>query len=664
MKIAVVHNWPGQRNSELELFKRIAHIARALGHQCLLVDPLGHPLTENGEHYTEPAFVNFREIDFCLSLHYLNPAFFDTFSYGVNWNPLKYVINNPIDGSILPIEDVNYRTCCLASHDVLLSAGSEELDDFVSALQSTNPCQVIEKTLCLHTTSETVHGLNFPDFSDFKIFYIGANWERQGGRKRHNGLIEQLDETGMVEFYGVARQHGIYLWEGIKNYKGELPFDGGKSIVSKSNECGVSLVLHSQAHRDSGLASTRIFQACAAKTLTICDDNPFILKYFGDSVLSFPYDKNVDENVNRIKALIEWIKTHPDEALTKAKKAYKIFSDNFTLQSEIKALLERHPQTVSRYIDKYGASNQNIRVDVLFIFRGNHIALENFFGDMINQVRINPRAIIYCRDKDKQIVKNSAKNYLSLDVTIKSRGKRDCLKAGLVVTQYLQGYDSANFFTVYSPSCRWHKFHLTRLVAALENRDALIAQAAIFVKNTEFLKLLDEYYFHTKLSINSYPKSVTIQDIGTFAADKFPSGMFLFKTDKLQHDSLLSSLQFFDAGWALFVISWHYCKTMSLPTLVPKFSVEFRREDKKWHVDAYHKDAHFEKNMEQALAYSFLYRHERYISIMQENCMGIKPVSRHEKMIERLKNKPLLLLIYRFFLGMYCKILRLPSPPS
>ncbi len=663
MKIAVVHNWPGQRNSELELFKRIAKIAQSLGHQCILVDPLGHPLTENGEHFTKPVFVNFREIDLCLSLHYLNPAFFDTFSYGVNWNPLEYVICNPIDGTMLPIEDINYRTCCLASHDILLSAGSESMDDFAAALQAINPYQILEKTLCLHTTSET-YNMNFPDFSDFKIFYIGANWERQGGRKRHNGLIEQLDETGMVEFYGVARQHGIYLWEGIKNYKGELPFDGGKSIVSKSNECGVSLVLHSQAHRDSGLVSTRIFQACAAKTLTICDDNPFILKYFGDAVLSFPYDKNVNENVSRIKALIEWIKTHPDEALNKAKKAYEIFSDNFTLQSEIKALLEKHTQTVSRYIDRFGASNHNIRVDVLFIFRGNDIALKNFFEDMINQVHITPRAIIYCRDKDEQIIKNSAKDYSALNITIKLREKHDLLKTGLLVTQYLQEHAIASFFTVYSPPCRWHKLHLTQLVAALENGDDLMAQAAIFVKNHKFSELLDEYYYHSKSSINSYPKSVTIQDLGTFAADKFPSGMFLFRTDRLQHASLLTALQFFDVGWAFFVISWHYCRTMCLPTLVPKFSVEFRRKDNKWHVDAYQKDAYLEKNMEQALTYSFLCRHEKYLSIMQKNCMGIRPASRHERMIERLKNRPLLLKIYWGMLRSYCKILRLPLPPS
>ena len=124
MKIALVHNWPGQRNSELELIKRIVRIAGDLGHECSVIDPFGHPLSSDGEHFDCVEFLDLRQYNFCLNLHYVNPNFFDTFSYAVNWNPLDYVVRHPMDGSDLPADHIAYRTACLDSHDALLSAGS------------------------------------------------------------------------------------------------------------------------------------------------------------------------------------------------------------------------------------------------------------------------------------------------------------------------------------------------------------------------------------------------------------------------------------------------------------------------------------------------------------------------------------------------------------
>ena len=128
-----------------------------------------------------------------------------------------------------------------------------------------------------------------------RIFYIGVNWERlavkDGSDSRHGGLLEQLDSAGIVELYGVEILNDVNLWEGFTNYRGELPFDDGESIVKRSNQCGISLVLSSKAHRSSGLVSTRLFQACAARTVIIADNNSFIREHFGDTVITFEYDE-------------------------------------------------------------------------------------------------------------------------------------------------------------------------------------------------------------------------------------------------------------------------------------------------------------------------------------------------------------------------------------
>ncbi len=119
-----------------------------------------------------------------------------------------------MEGASLPGDQVAYRAACLESHDALLSASSDEMDDFAISLNLVSRQQIVNKSLYLHTTSEVVEDVDFPDFNNFKVFYIGINWERQQGVDRHGSLIERLDATNLVDFYGVGVQYGIPLWEG------------------------------------------------------------------------------------------------------------------------------------------------------------------------------------------------------------------------------------------------------------------------------------------------------------------------------------------------------------------------------------------------------------------------------------------------------------------
>ena len=616
MKIALVHNWPGQKNSELELIKRIIRVAGGLGHRCTVIDPLGHILNSEGEHCDPVEFIDWSEYDFCLNLHYVNPNIFDTFSYAANWNPLDYVVRHPMDGSDLPADHIAYRTACLESHDALLGAGSEEMDDFAASLNLVSRQQIVNSSLYLHTTSDVSKDFGFPDFRDFRVFYIGANWERQEGKSRHRGLIRRLDETNIVDFYGVREQHGLFLWEGIRNYKGELPFDGGRSILEESNRCGVSLVLHSRSHRKSELVSTRIFQACAARTVTICDDNPFILKYFGSSVLSFEYRDDPAENFHSIMEKVKWIRRHPCEAVEMAREAHRIFMERFSLQREITNLFDSHEANVAQYFEKFCASDASRTVDVLYMHRGGQdSALENFFDDLEKQIRIRPLGIVFtlpCCAGEVQdaISRRSLKcRVIECDGNLEGELPLD----GRLVAGYLQTHAESLWFTIYNRHCRWKRLHLTQLVRASEG-GAPVTMSGTFIKGKAFFRLVQEYYLLLMNSINGHPRGITTRDLGGFAAGRFPSSSMLFTVSSFQDQNLLCSLRFFDKGWAFFLVIWNYLQMHELPLFVPKLTTVFVRSDDQWKVDTYI-DGKQTEEFERSLALSFFKNDPYYLSI-------------------------------------------------
>lgn len=555
MKFAIIHNWPGQKNSELELINRIAQISETLGHTCTVIDPFGHPLSLEGVHVKESKTINLGNYGFCLNLHYFNPNFFDTFSYAVNWNPLDYIVRNHIDGSEVSMNDIAFRTACIESHDALLGAGSGEMADFAASLNLVTNVHHINSSLCLHTTSPKIEGIKSPDFSKFRIFYIGVSWERQEDEYRHGGLTELLDASNLVDFYGVSKQYDISLWKGVKNYKGELPFDGGQSIIGKSNKCGVSLVLHSQPHRKSGLASTRIFQACAAKTLTICDDNSFILKHFGDSVLSFEYSSDPTANFSRIMEKVEWIQRHPTEALEMASKAHRIFVEKFSLQKELVNLFNNHEANAKQYLEEFGSLNISAQVDVLYEYRREEeSALACFFNDLKVQVGVEVRAVVFSSLRDIEKVRKMASLY---NINCKLVGWDEkpgngVSANGRLVALYLKDYAKSKWFTFYSKHCRWKKLHLTQLVRAIDN-NAPIALSSTFVKNNLFKQLLEEHYIPSMKSINTQPRGISEGDLGQFTAAKFPPASLLFTSSFFQDPALHSALRFFDKDGLFFL---------------------------------------------------------------------------------------------------------------
>ena len=73
--------------------------------------------------------------------------------------------------------------------------------------------------------------------------YCGINWEKLTGKKgRFDELLKKLDENNLISIYGPEIFHGIRPWEGYRNYKGEIPFDG-ISMIKEIAKCGIALVI-------------------------------------------------------------------------------------------------------------------------------------------------------------------------------------------------------------------------------------------------------------------------------------------------------------------------------------------------------------------------------------------------------------------------------------
>lgn len=345
LSVGLVHNWPGKKNSELDLIGRMQPILRNLGHRPSLVDPIGFVLDDEGCRTRERIIDD--QLDLVLNLHYLNPKMFGRLSYVVNWNPLRYLVGDPATGQSLRAADMEHNFNCFRSHDRVLTAGSDELDDAIAQVRRSSgkgndlPTAdlPLNPTVSARFARAQVSGIGCPDAEEAKVFYIGINWEKLAspaiGNQRHAGLFRLLDDSGEFRFFGLEKQNGFPLWEGIASYQGHLPFDQGRSILRESARCGISLVLSSNQHIDSAVVSTRIFQAIAAGTIVISDRNSFVERHFGDCCYFFDYGRDARETCSNILDCIEQVRADWKQARARAEKAHQILGHCFDLEKQL-----------------------------------------------------------------------------------------------------------------------------------------------------------------------------------------------------------------------------------------------------------------------------------------------------------------------------------------
>ncbi len=176
------------------------------------------------------------------------------------------------------------------------------------------------------------------------LFYTCAVWGNRLEDEKYIKLLSLLDEQPYTRFYGREVFADLY-----QNYIYYIPADG-ISLIKEIQRNGISLILHSENHLQDKIPSGRIFEAAAASSVIISDQNAFVIENFGDSVLYIDETLNAVEMFNQINAHVQWILSHKEEALAMAKKAHDIYIERFLFEDQLLKLETLHMETSNRNI--------------------------------------------------------------------------------------------------------------------------------------------------------------------------------------------------------------------------------------------------------------------------------------------------------------------------
>jgi len=320
-RFAIVKLWPELKTAEDECIARLKTAAASLGLECIEVHADGR-LLENTDK-----IISKSDVDFVLHLHYDTPKHYDVFSFVALWNPIEFYHK----------WGYSRTSRNLLSHDDFISCSSPAADDHIGRMVGRSATHLPPFFNLYHSVADIVHPASL---GDQKLFYAGINWEALSGEKsRHQELLKKLDKSGRLRIFGPTSFQGVKVWSGYASYVREIPFDG-ISMIDEIAKTGIALVLSSQAHKESELMSSRLFESVAAGALVICDENSFGKKHFGESLLYIDSRCPVEETYKAIEDHLLWVKNNPDDALAMAAKAQEIFREKFALKKSLSILYD------------------------------------------------------------------------------------------------------------------------------------------------------------------------------------------------------------------------------------------------------------------------------------------------------------------------------------
>jgi hypothetical protein len=352
MILGVLNPWPNELSAEAEFILRLRKALSACGHRSFVADSRGRVISEPIPDLPDPlrsadAILVFdpRYVEFAVTCPIVTPV----------WVPPE----------LLPLEARIDYLAALRRVDLFVGGyGSPSLLAAYGAhLGRMNRTVGDPAEFC---SSVPLDYLIEPRrLERRRLFYAGVNSERiahKSGRivsvpGRHNALFEMLDGSGFTDFHGPRRFGGIEPWHGFTSYRGDIPLDG-RSVLTRIADCGVSLAISSAAHLRYGIVSNRIFEAVAAGSVVISDDNDFVRRNFGDSVL---YVDTADPAIcyAAICEAMAKLKADPAGAYELACRSQRIFRERLTLDafcanldSAIRRHAERRPaESVALVID-------------------------------------------------------------------------------------------------------------------------------------------------------------------------------------------------------------------------------------------------------------------------------------------------------------------------
>lgn len=321
-RIGIIRLWPDQAVAEHENVERIRSAAKLIGVDVIELDRNGYILG------LPETMVSREDVDFVIHLHFETPKAYDVPSVAAMWNPMNFYFDWGFD-----IYWANQM-----SHDIFAWTGSEEIKKMITQERGERVAGAMP--LFNHTLAEPI--FEPQRRSDFEIFYCGINWEKISGKKgRHDEVLSALDKAGKLAIYGPEVVQGVKVWDGYDCYRGSLPFDG-RTVIEKIAGAGACLVFSSDAHKQSGIMSNRLFEGLAAGAVIIGDEHPFIPQAIGDSFIKVPSQLDSKERVEIILNAIKGFKKDPESAYKMASVAQNSFVEKYFLCSQIANLFEAY----------------------------------------------------------------------------------------------------------------------------------------------------------------------------------------------------------------------------------------------------------------------------------------------------------------------------------
>lgn len=466
--IGIIYTWPGASpNAEAEFLYRLLKTKQS-SFNLVLISNQGYILDSNLRLTSQK--INIDSLKFVISIHYEDSKMLDAFYYHTLWNPphttLQYSVYIDLMKNVISCDDfLAYDNGGMMNHLKAMLINSPRMLENHSTLTASLP-------------ESSVKNVNL---ENPKLFYCGVNWEKMiGTEPRHEGLFKFLDTLDYVKFFGPES-----TWEGFANYKGKIPFDGF-SLLEEANKCGVVLALSSKWHYRAGAATNRIYEGCASGCVIITDDNPFIKKHFGDSVLYIDFDVNNPQKMfTQIKNHMDWICSNKEEATNLAKKSQKIFLEKFSLEKQLKEIIDNHENRENAVADSlYSKSNEKILMlyfaDSESLNRCGLECLENTINNVKNQVEKYISFIVCCDEKCVNEIQNFISNN-NYDMEIKIKPFKIYNENGYKLISRCQmlyeitKQEEFSYFCVLNGNEILFKEHITTLKRVLEEDKSLIA---------------------------------------------------------------------------------------------------------------------------------------------------------------------------------------------